>query len=278
MDEYISELFKRHLHTGAWRDILQILEQQLSLPLKRRIIFHCIQALVTENSPERVDSCARSVLEFYEQDISFDEMREVPGSVFFYGDENASRYLAGFTVSRYPISNFEYTMFLKENRQHPVPFVSCSWARLYNWDPASRSYPRGFGAFPVVLISRRDAESFAQWKGARLLSQLEWEKAARGLLGNLYPWGNEFSTECANTRRSRLGFTTPVYLYDQYESPFGVSDLSGNVWEWTMSTETRGAALRGGSFASSALNAQSTFKNSFLPDGRSTAIGFRIAI
>jgi formylglycine-generating enzyme required for sulfatase activity len=266
----------RSLLEAPFSKTQQLIESQLPADTIRLLILECVK-VIRGNGGHSVENAA-NVLEYFEQNTERNELIEIPASNFRYGDANKERFLGSFKISQYPITNREYAEFLKANRHHPVPFVTEERARFYNWESANRSYPRGFGSFPVVLVSRFDASRYCNWIGARLPSQLEWEKAARGTQGNLYPWGNEFDQNCANTRSSHIKHTTPVNFYEGCASPYGVTDMSGNVWEWTESTETRGAALRGGSYASSPLNARCSFKNSFLPDGKSTAIGFRIAL
>jgi len=89
---------------------------------------------------------------------------------------------------------------------------------------------------PIVRVSWADAWAYCQWAGTRLLTEAEWEKAARGTDSRLFPWGNEWSNSeylhCSKQRGGDAGKTAPVGSYSSGASPYGVLDMEGNVGEW----------------------------------------------
>jgi formylglycine-generating enzyme required for sulfatase activity len=88
--------------------------------------------------------------------------------------------------------------------------------------------------FPVVFVDWEMAQAYCRWRGARLPSEAEWEKAARGTDGRTYPWGNEWILDCAPANFGGCNNSAkPVGSYPAGASPYGVYEMAGNVWEWT---------------------------------------------
>jgi formylglycine-generating enzyme required for sulfatase activity len=199
----------------------------------------------------------------------------VPAGEFLYGDDKKKIELPEFWIDKTPVTHAEYKRFLDANLKYPVPFVEADWAKPYNWDKKTRSFPKDKADHPVVLVSCEDATAYAKWAGKRLPTEEEWEKAARGERGNEWPWGNEFDrTKCNSEEDS----TTPVGAYSpQGDSPFGAADMAGNVWEWTASEYTSGRkVLRGGSWSNDRAYARVTYRYlDVAPDLRYNNVGFR---
>ena len=156
------------------------------------------------------------------------DMRMVPGGPFAMGPGRRVVHLDAFYVDRAPVTNGEFAAFVAVTGYHPVDQDA---ARFLHHFRAGKS-PPGLEDHPVVYVSWDDARAYAIWAGKRLLSEAEWEKAARGTDGRKYPWGRaEPGPTRANYGRLRGG-TTPVGAYPEGASPYGILDLAGNVWEW----------------------------------------------
>jgi serine/threonine-protein kinase len=150
--------------------------------------------------------------------------------------------------------------------------------------------PAGGANWPATQVSWDDAESYCLAAKKRLPTEAEWEFAARGTDGRLYPWGEGFQADAVNFSGTNIGHPEPVGSRKTNRSPLGVLDMSGNVWEWC-SDEYQpysGAAaafripngaktIRGGSYQSDALHVSAVTRNLEIPSRRSPAIGFRCA-
>jgi hypothetical protein len=206
-------------------------------------------------------------------------MVRVPAGKFLYGYETEERELPEFWIDQTPVTNAEYKRFLDANPEHGVPSHSENWARPYNWDYRSRSFPLDKAHHPVVLVTWYDAVAYAKWAGKGLPTEKAWEKAARGTDGREYPWGEWEEGRC-NTTESGIGTTTPVGRYSPAgDSPYGCADMAGNVREWTSSQWELGSwdrvVLRGGSWSYDLDHARCALRGGEGPYFSHDYIGFR---
>jgi formylglycine-generating enzyme required for sulfatase activity len=206
------------------------------------------------------------------------EMMRVPVGKFLFGQVMEELEQQGFWIDRTLVTNAEYKRFLDANPEHPVPFAQEDWAQPYNWDEQARAFPPGKSDHPVVLVIHQDALAYAEWAGARLPTEAEWEKAARGTDGRAYPWGKWDQDRC-NTVEAGIFSTTPVGQYSPGgDSPYGCADMAGNVWEWTATEDDVGRVVRGGSFINDRFHARCAFRDWALPDSGVRFYGFRVVI
>jgi formylglycine-generating enzyme required for sulfatase activity len=142
--------------------------------------------------------------------------------------------LESFYIGRYEVTNEQYTLFVRETNHRESRYAR---------------YPQLNGSRqPVVGVGWEDAKAYCSWAGMRLPSEEEWEKAARGTDGRTWPWGNEPDDTRYNGRNRANYAPVNVGSYPSGDSPYGVSDMAGNVWEMTSGTWNDGAkAMRGGS-------------------------------
>ena len=156
-------------------------------------------------------------------------------------------HLERFWMDKYPVTNAEFKQFLDATHYHPQDDLNF----LRDWSKGG--YPKGWDNKPVTWVSREDAAAYAAWAGKRLPHEWEWQYAAQGNDGRNYPWGNEWDPAAApatDTGRAMHG-PEDVSAHPKGASPFGVEDLTGNVWQWTdefTDEHTRSAVLRGGSY------------------------------
>jgi len=197
-------------------------------------------------------------------------------------------YLDAYWIDQTEVTNAQYAQCVAEGGC-TVPFKTTAGTRdFYFWNSA-------YADFPVVYVDWQQARAYCRWAGRDLPSEAQWEKAARGPNGNIYPWGNTSpDSTLANYEGSYLRDTTSVGSYPEGAGFYGSLDMAGNVWEWvadwygaypssTVSNPAGPTAgdyrvLRGGAFSDSKTSIRSADRLKIHPNHSDLNIGFRCAL
>ncbi len=225
-----------------------------------------------------------------------EDMVRIPAGPFIQGteaggfDERPQRttYLDEFFIDRYEVTNHQYQAFVLATGQRK-PGPPSRYAK-------NMALLRGANQ-PVTYVSWHDAEAYCRWKGRRLPTEAEWEKAMRGRDGRLWPWGNHVDVSATNWAQGEDGYlvTAPVGSFPRDVSPFGVTDGAGNIMEWVADWYAEDSyrrftepnpqgpdhgvykVLRGGGYTSTGTDVRITSRSRIVPDFRDETIGFRCA-
>jgi formylglycine-generating enzyme required for sulfatase activity len=248
-----------------------------------------------------------------------DGMVLIPAGPFIMGSTGEGNegpvWLDAFWLARYQVTNAEYAEFIAAGGYRERKYwTEAGWEwREGRTRPGEWDKHRGKRDHPVRFITWYEAVAYARWRGAMLPSEAQWEKAARGGLqipnpqspiSNLqlvdnpnperrYPWGDNFDKNKCNTSKSHIRDTTPVGQYSpRGDSPYGVADMAGNVWEWTSGLyrpypysvedgredpEASGRrGLRGGSYSDDWRNARCSYRYYYGPGSQWNSGGCRV--
>ena len=206
--------------------------------------------------------------------------------------------LTHYWIDKYEVTNQKYLEFVKATGHRPAlddtcETQACREGNLWTKD----GFPEKIRNQPVTQVNWYDADAYCKWRGKRLPTEAEWEKAARGPSGNLYPWGNSAPPGKATYRRKWRGVSTmtDVGSYPNGASVYGVQDMAGNVWEWVADWYDRNyykrkvnynpkgpktgkfKVVRGGSWVNYADTLHSAFRRWSRPEVRFNDTGFRCA-
>jgi formylglycine-generating enzyme required for sulfatase activity len=238
--------------------------------------------------------------------------------------------VSAFQISRYPATNAQYQAFV-EDGGYTEKWKDCWTPEGWKWkEKRDLSEPERWGGVfdlsnhPVVMVSWYESVAFCNWLTIRLQethpspsqegkntplhppqggiirlpTEAEWEKAARGTDGCIYPWGNEkIDPEFANYDDTGLGTTNTVGCFPRGASPYGCEDMAGNVWEWCADPwhenykgapddgsvweeggDTDYRMLRGGSWLNLPEYCRAAIRDWYNPDSRYVIIGFRVVV
>jgi formylglycine-generating enzyme required for sulfatase activity len=219
--------------------------------------------------------------------------------------------LPTYYMARYPVTVAQFRAFMETRGYQPQdedslrgpansPVVHVTWNEALEYCDWLTERLQGWEGTPEPLSTLLRQEG---WR-VSLPSEAEWEKAARGTDGRIYPWGDEPDPERANYGETGIQARSAVGCFPSGASPYGVEEVSGNVWEWTRSLwgtsfsrpdfkypygpddgrENRDASrrtlrvLRGGAFDFSHWVVRCAYRVRDLPDGRGSRIGFRVGV
>ncbi|HNN12414.1 MAG TPA: SUMF1/EgtB/PvdO family nonheme iron enzyme [Anaerolineales bacterium] len=252
-----------------------------------------------------------------------DRFVEVPAGEYLSGVRKEAKEIPySYFVANYPVTNIQYARFVKEDGYQEREYwseVGWEWrtgkydsrtmqdverdwlehrplakrGNPYYWHNIELSNP----IVPVVGVCYFEAEAYCNWLAKKIMAvpegyvirlprDGEWERAARGIDGREYPWGDGFDKTAANTWESEstgsgLGGTTAICTFPQGVSPTGAWDMSGNVWEWTRTwydEDRKYRIVRGGSWIGYQWFAHTSFCNWSIPLMFNDDLGFRIVI
>jgi len=244
---------------------------------------------------------------------AMDEMVPVPAGWFLMGsDKKKDRlayftefpqrkvYLDGFEIAKHEVTTVQFLKFILATDRPP----------LIDWRYDGGNFQESMASHPVMHVSWFDADAYCRWAGKRLPTEAEWEKAARGEDGRIYPWGNQSAgltrsnfgrsglSGPVRDRPERLMLYPPIISVDKYDnalSPYGVYQMVGNVAEWVADWYDKDyykkapeknpkgpakgtqRAFRGGGWIDSTPTVRAAHRNGSNPDTKMNWLGFRCA-
>lgn len=267
------------------------------------------QDIVVEWTPEGKKIAMQRVAEWQPKE----EMVLVPAGRFLMGsdkkaDRNAYKaempqrtvYLDGYEIDKYEVTALHYLKFVLATARLPQ----------IDWRYDGGNFQESMANHPIMHVSWTDADAYCRWAGKRLPTEAEWEKAARGDDGRIFPWGNQMAgltranygrtglSGPVRDRPERLLLYPPIISVDKYDnaaSPYGVHQMAGNVAEWVADWYDKdfyqrapdrnpkgpdsgtNRAFRGGGWIDSTPTVRASQRNGAPPETKMNWLGFRCA-
>lgn len=230
-----------------------------------------------------------------------DGMVRIPKGSFIFGGQTRTRdnpvriepIPYEYWIDEKPVTVAEYRRFIEEEGElnkfghpmepgeknhYPSPDINygITGPKLYTDYLSTTEYDN----YPITFVDWWDAYAYAKWAGKELPTEREWEKAARGIDGRIYPYGNEYDKRLCNTDESKIGTLTAVDTYLLGSSPYGCLDMCGNAWEWCFddfgnNQRNKLKVVKGGSFRRGQNKAMAFSSAPREPSERWVSRGFR---
>ena len=203
--------------------------------------------------------------------------------------------LDAFRIARYPVTVGQYQQFVEQEG-----YADKRWWTEGGFGQVSKpddwEQQLQFPSRPVTGVNWFEAAAFCAWAGYRLPTEAEWERAARGKKGRTFPWGDEPAEASRLNFNGNVGHVTPVGIYPQGNTPEGICDMAGNVWEWCSDwfaedyyrrspkknpkgpDKGDGRVLRGGAWINEARYCRAAVRRRYLPVYRYDIVGFRLCV
>ena len=309
-DKVLSHMEKTDLEQQErlWRFLLQHESQH------NETMSFVLQLIESQSSKDEKEN-----LDYFSSPLPpnpLNEMIQIPAGEFEMGSNSLDAmdnespchkvYLETYSIDRYPITCKQYRIFMEAGGyKNPQWWSEAGWEWLQKQQATQPLYWQDKPAWynnPVWGVSWYEAEAYAKFVGKRLPTEAEWEKAASWdenlKCRRIYPWGDKQPTSDHCNHNNIHGQTTPVNAYPQGQSPYGLYDTLGNVWEWTASWfdsyqgfqhypykgysqvyfDNQHRVLKGGSWATRPWALRSSFRNWYYPSMRQMFAGFRCAV
>ena len=250
LDPKLTALLDK-MHTYSAKRLADFSGEWKFLPQEQLAIAATVPA---KTAPAGMSRIPGGSFNFKVEGIEIEGFNSIGTDVQYPWEDSPRRYhshpvtLKPYFIDTYPVTNEQFKKFVDAANYHPRDDGNF----LKNWK--NGTYPEGWGRKPVTWVSQEDARAYAAWAGKRLPHETEWQYAAQGGDGRLYPWGSTpnaaaIPPECKD--KNVLRPPTDVDAFPKGASPFGVMDMVGNVWQWTdeyIDQHSRGGILRGGSY------------------------------
>ncbi len=219
-------------------ELKERLKKDADAPFKKENRLQTLRKIAATSALGRIESGTLAASKFWKAPWGEPDWVTIPAGEFWMGSEKRNDdekplhrvFVAEFQIARTPITNYQYQLYVVDTKVKPPN------------DWRGDQPPKGKENHPVTSVIWHDARNYCAWlsekinRVVRLPREAEWEKAARGDKDKrVYPWGSDWRELHCNSSELGLGGTTPVGIFLNSASPYGVLDMSGNVWEWCQS-------------------------------------------